>query len=181
MALKSTIYKAALSVADIDHGYYADHALTIACHPSETEERLMVRVLAFALFADERLSFGKGLSSEDEADLWQKDLTDHIERWIALGQPDEKWLRKASHRSDEVVLITYGRSSIVWWQNNERELRKLDKLRVLHLPEDMSQALAARAQRGMRWQCTIQDGNIWMSDEEGAIEIRLDEWKAVAA
>jgi uncharacterized protein YaeQ len=103
MALKSTIYKAELQIADMDRHYYADHALTIARHPSETDERMMVRVAAFALFAQERLEFCKGLSDTDEPDLWQKDLTGAIETWIEVGQPDERRIAKASGRSNEVV------------------------------------------------------------------------------
>ena len=89
MALNSTIYKVELQISDMDRHYYATHALTLARHPSETEERLMVRLLAFALYADERLEFGKGISDEDEPALWRKAYTDEIELWIEVGQPDE--------------------------------------------------------------------------------------------
>ena len=108
MALKSTIYKAELQIANMDRHYYGDHSLTIARHPSETDERMMVRVAAFALFASERLEFCKGLSDTDEPDLWQKDLTGAIETWIEVGQPDERRIAKASGRADEVIVIAYG-------------------------------------------------------------------------
>jgi uncharacterized protein YaeQ len=98
MALKATVVKAELQVSDMDRHYYASHNLTLAQHPSETDERLMVRLLAFALNADERLEFGKGLSSDDEPDLWRRDYTGDIELWIDLGQPDESRIRKASGR-----------------------------------------------------------------------------------
>jgi len=117
MALKSTIFKAELSVADIDRGYYHDHALTIARHPSETDERMMVRLLAFALHADERLAFGRGLSTEDEPDLWQRDLTGAIDRWIDVGLPDERDVRKACGRAREVDVLAYGGRAVeLWWQ-----------------------------------------------------------------
>ena len=117
MALKSTIFKAELSVADIDRGYYGDHALTIARHPSETDERMMVRLLAFALHADDALTFGRGLSSEDEPDLSRRDLTGTIELWIDVGLPDERDLRKACGRSREVHVYAYGgRACALWWE-----------------------------------------------------------------
>jgi hypothetical protein len=104
MALKSTIFKIDLQIADMDRGYYADHALTIARHPSETDERMMARVLAFALFAAEDLSFGNGLSTNDEPDLWRRDLTGEVLLWVDVGQPDEKLIRKACHRARQVVV-----------------------------------------------------------------------------
>jgi uncharacterized protein YaeQ len=116
MALNATIYKAELQVSDMDRHYYATHALTLARHPSETEERLMVRLLAFALYADERLEFGKGLSADDEPDLWRKDYSGDIQQWIELGQPDEARIRKACGRAEQVVVINYGgRAADVWW------------------------------------------------------------------
>ncbi len=139
MALKSTIFKIELQIADMDRGYYADHALTIARHPSENDERMMARVLAFALHAHEALAFGRGLSADDEPDLWRRDLTGAIEQWIDVGQPDERLLRKACNRSQEVVLLTYGRTAEVWWAQNRNALERLANLRVLHLPAEMSQ------------------------------------------
>src|SRR5688572_33449862 len=99
MATGSTIYRADLSIADMDRNYYADHSLTVARHPSETEERLMVRLLAFAVFAAADLEFGRGLSTDDEPDLWRRDLTGLVELWIEVGLPEEKWLRKACGRA----------------------------------------------------------------------------------
>src|ERR1700754_3964462 len=154
MALKSTIFKIDLQIADMDRGYYADHSLTIARHPSENDERMMVRVLAFALHAHEALAFGRALSADDEPDLWRRDLTGAIEQWIDVGQPDERLLRKACNRSQEGVLLTYGRAAEVWWAQNRGALERLANLRVLHLPVEMSQALAELVERSMRLQCT---------------------------
>lgn len=163
MALKSTIFKAELQIADLDRNYYATHALTIARHPSETDERMMVRVLAFMLHADDALGFGKGLSSEDEPDLWRKDLTGEIKLWIDVGLPDEKRVRRACGRSDRVVVLTYGgRVAEMWWQQNQAALRKLDKLSVIDVAADQSQALAALAQRSMTLQCTLQENEVWL-------------------
>lgn len=179
MALKATIYKAELQIADMDRHYYADHALTLARHPSETEERLMLRLLAFALHAHEFLAFGKGISTDDEPDLWQKDLTGAIELWIDLGQPDEKLIRRAAGRAGQVVIYTYGgRSAEIWWGQAAAKLERLDNLRVIHVPPSTSQALAKLAQRNMQLQCTIQDQQVWLGDAEGTVQVELLPFKA---
>jgi uncharacterized protein YaeQ len=165
MALKATIFKADLSIADLDRNHYADYSLTLARHPSETDERMMLRLLAFALHADARLAFGKGLCVDDEPDLWLKDLTGAIELWIDVGLPDEKWLRKACNRARRVVLLSYGGRQVdVWWPRIAPALARLDNLRVLNLAAEASQALAAMAARGMRLQCTLQDGQVFLTD-----------------
>lgn len=163
MALKSTIFKAELQLADLDRNYYQTHTLTIARHPSETDERMMVRVLAFALFADPALAFGKGLSAEDEPDLWRKDLTGAIELWIEVGQPEEKRIRRACGRARQVVVLTYGgRVADMWWQQNKSALQRQDRLTVINLAAEESRALASLAARGMQLQCTLQDGEVWL-------------------
>jgi uncharacterized protein YaeQ len=115
MALKATIFKADVQIADMDRHYYQDHVLTIARHPSETDERMMVRVLAFILHAHEALVFGKGLSADDEPDIWQKDLTGAIKLWIEVGQPDEKRIMKACGRAEKVFIYSYSSNSSIWW------------------------------------------------------------------
>jgi uncharacterized protein YaeQ len=172
MALKATIFKAELSIADMDRAYYADHSLTLARHPSETDERMMARLLAFALYADAGLGFGKGLCVDDEPDLWLKDLTGAIELWIDVGLPDEKWLKKACNRAARVVLLSYGgRQAEVWWAQIETKLARMDNLAVLNLPAEASQALANMAARTMRLQWTVQDGHIFLTD--GAESVHL--------
>jgi uncharacterized protein YaeQ len=163
MALKSTIFKAELQIADLDRNCYQNHALTVARHPSETDERMMVRVLAFAMYADSALAFGKGLSSEDEPDLWRKDLTGVIEQWIEVGLPDEKRIRRACGRARQVVVVTYGgRVADMWWQQNKAALQRQDNLTIINLSPEDSRALAALAARGMQLQCTLQDGEAWL-------------------
>ena len=171
MAIKSTIFKAALQIADMDRHYYADHTLTMARHPSETDERMMVRLLAFALYADEALTFGKGLSSDDEPDLWRKDLTGAIQRWIVVGLPDERAIRKASGRAGQVVVISYGRAADIWWNQVSDKLQRLNNLTVLKILTETTLALAALANRNMQLQCTIQEGHIMLTSEAGMIEI----------
>ncbi|MGB9496230.1 MAG: YaeQ family protein [Azonexus sp.] len=172
MALKSTIHKAELQLADLDRGYFADHALTIARHPSETDERMMVRLLAFALNASPTLAFGRGLSAEDEADLQDLDATGSIERWIDVGLPDEKAIRRACNRSRHVVVLSYGaRAAEVWWEQTAAKVSGQKNLRVISLSPENSQALTALAQRNMRLQCTIQDGIVWLGSDVQHVEI----------
>ena len=175
MALKSTIFKINLNVADMDRGYYADHALTVARHPSETSERMMVRVLAFALHASERLEFGKGISTDDEPALWEHDLTGRITEWIEVGLPDERVIRRACGRADAVHLYAYGggRTVEVWWQQNEALLAKQDQLTVKSVSGPSSKALAAMADRTLNLQCMVQDGEVWMSDDQERLQVEL--------
>ena len=181
MALKSTILKAELSVADIDRGYYRDHALTIARHPSETDERMMVRLLAFALHADEDLAFGRGLSTDDEPDLWQRDLTGSIERWIDVGLPDEREVRRACGRAREVCVLAYGgRAAELWWQGARGKLEQQDRLVVTEVPIEASRALAQLAGRSMRLQVTIQEGHVYVADGATSVAVELRVRKAVS-
>ena len=172
MALKATICKAELRIANMERGYYHDHALTIARHPSETDERMMVRLLAFALNADDTLAFGAGLSADDEPDLWRKDLTGSIKTWIDVGLPDEKRIRKACGRADEVFVYSYGgRAADLWWQQAGEKLAKSNKLTVINLEYSGTQALAKLAARNMQLQITIQDGQVWMADERESVQL----------
>jgi uncharacterized protein YaeQ len=173
MALKSTICKAELGIADIDRGYYRDHALTVARHPSETDERMMVRVLAFALHADDALAFGRGLSADDEPDLSRRDLTGAIEQWIDVGLPDERDVRKACGRAREVSVLAYGGRAVdLWWAGVRETLERQERLVVREVPLDASRALARLAGRSMRLQVTIQDGHVFVTD--GAATIAVD-------
>ena len=178
MATKATVYKAELSVSDMDRHYYATHMLTLAQHPSETDERLMVRLLAFALFADAALQFGRGLSSDDEPDLWRKSLTGEIELWIDLGQPEESRIRRACGRARQVVLLGYsGRSFAIWWEKNKTALARLRNLSVIELPAGCAEALGALIARGMRLQCLIQDGELQLLAESGSMSVTPVTWQ----
>jgi uncharacterized protein YaeQ len=164
MALKSIIYKADIQIADIDRHYYADHSLTLARHPSETDERMMIRLLAFAVSAGEQLEFCKGLSDVDEPDLWQRDLTGRIERWIEVGQPDERRMLKACGRADQVLIIAYGgRATDIWWQQLRGKVERARNLTVWSLTDGVGAALGSLAERTMRLQCTVQDGQVWLA------------------
>lgn len=173
MAAKATILKAELQVTDLDRHYYASHALTLAQHPSETDTRLMARLLAFALHADERLEFGRGLSDEDEPALWRRDYTGTIEQWIELGQPDETRLRKASARAGEVIVVGYGgQAAEAWWKRNAAALGRLRNLTVLELDDAGLAGATALLGRGMRVTAMIQDGELQLMDADRSVSLR---------
>lgn len=174
MALKATIFKAELQIADMDRNYYHDHALTIARHPSETDERMMVRLLAFALHAHEALTFANGMGIDNEPDLWQKDLTGAIDLWIDVGQPDEKRIRKACGRAKQVFIYSYGGKSVSVWREQIRgTYEQLGNLTTINLPAAASQSLAKLVQRSMQLQCTIHDGQVWVADKNNTVLIDL--------
>lgn len=170
MAIKSTIYKIDIQVSDMDRNYYQAHNLTLAKHPSETDERVMVRLIGFAMYANDALIFGKGLSDDEEPDLWQKDLTGAIELWMDVGLPTERDIRKAAGRAKQVVVLLYGgRIADMWWTQNSKTLLKINNLTVINLPD--TKELTSIAQRGLNISCTIQDGQIMVGHDGGSFEI----------
>ena len=180
MALKSTIYKANLSIADIDHSCYEDHALTLARHPSETDERMMIRLLALAINAyklqavcngDGKLAFGAGLSDPDDPDVSLRDFTDQTRLWIEVGQPEDKPLTKACQKADEVYVYCFNHAAEVWWKGIENKLTRLDKLQVWRVPTEGSQALAQLAERSMQLQATVQEGVLTLGDGAQTVDI----------
>jgi uncharacterized protein YaeQ len=174
MALSATIFKCQLSVSDLNRHHYQDYSLTLAQHPSETEMRMMVRILAFAIFAHEQLEFSRGLSNDDEPDLWQKNLTGDIENWIELGQPEEKRIRKASALAKQVVVINYQRNAAdIWWQQNSAKLTRFKNLQVISLSEAAVEQLASLCSRGMQLQVTIEDGTLWVNNGSDNLEVEF--------
>jgi len=182
MAIKATVFKANLQIADMERHYYQDHALTLAQHPSETDERMMVRVLVFALHAQEHLEFGQGMTDDDVADVWRKDLTGAIELWIDVGIPDEKLIRKACGRADQVVVYCYGgRVAEMWFAQNSAQFARQKNLTIINLSQESTQALVKLAQRTMNLQCTIQDGQVWLSDGVASVEVERVVLKAAGS
>jgi len=186
VALKSTIFKANLAIADIDHGYYADHQLTLARHPSETDERMMVRLAALALQAHElqdtcrgdgQLAFGAGLSDPEDPDVSLTDFTGRKRLWIEVGQPEDKPLAKASSKADAVVVYAFAHAAEVWWKGIETKLSRLDRLQVWRIPADEAQALAQLAERSMQLQATVQDGALTLSGANGSAVVEPVRWK----
>jgi uncharacterized protein YaeQ len=178
MALKATIYKADLQIADMDRNYYQEHGLTMARHPSETDERMMIRLLAFALHAGPSLVFTKGLFDTDEPDLWQKDLTGAIDLWIEVGQPDEKRLMKACGRATKVVVYSYSATSHLWYKQIANKLERAKNLTVVNIPAEASEQLERLAKRNMQLQCTIQDGQVWLTDSVDTVLVEREAFKA---
>ncbi len=166
MAIKATIYKANIHIADMDRGHYEELNLTIARHPSETDERMMVRIFVFALHAAEGLKFTEGIAAkEDEPDIWLKNLMGDIDLWIDVGLPDDKKMKKACNRSEKVYVYPYaGRNLQTWWKPIALRLSKQKNLNVVALPQEATKALAKLAQRTMTLHFNVQDGQVWMGD-----------------
>jgi uncharacterized protein YaeQ len=176
MAIKATIYKAQLQLADMDRHVYGDIAVTIARHPSEADERMMIRVLALALgwpadTSSGTLEFAKDMWDPDEPALWHKSFSDEIMHWVEVGQPDEKRLMKASGRARKVTLFAFQNSTPVWWPTVANKLTRAQNLTVWQIPPEQSQALATLAKRTMQLQVSVQDGTAWVNDGEQTIEI----------
>jgi uncharacterized protein YaeQ len=173
MSPKSTVIKAELQLSDMDRHVYGTHVLTVAQHPSETDLRVMVRILAFALHAHERLEFGRGLSNEEEPDLWLRDYTGDVDLWIDLGQPDESRIKKACARARDVVVVNYGgRAADLWWERAAPTLKRLSNLTVIDLPAEGVEALAELHQRAMRLNCMIQDGEVHVMGDAREVTLR---------
>jgi uncharacterized protein YaeQ len=186
MAIKSTIFKANLQMADIDHGYYADHALTLARHPSETDERMMVRLVALAIHAHElndtcngdgTLAFGAGLSDPEDPDVSLTDFTGRKRIWIEVGQPEDKPLSKACSKADTVAVYCFHHAAEVWWKGIANKLTRMDKLQVWRIPTVAAQALISMAERSMQLQATVQEGALTLSSTQGSVVIEPERWK----
>ncbi|MDO9266869.1 MAG: YaeQ family protein [Sulfurimonas sp.] len=176
MAANATIYKASLNIADMDRNYYAEHNFTLAKHPSETDLRLMIKLVAFMLNADEKLLFTKGITQDDEPDLWQKALNGDIKLWIDLGQPDEKRIRKACGRSEKVIIYMYQEgSALAWWKQMQNQLGRFKNLSVVYLNIDGDIELLAH--RTMALQCNISDFELTIIDNENSVVVKEDRWK----
>ena len=181
MAQNATIYKVELSVSDMDRQYYETHKLTVAKHPSETDERLMVRIVAFALNAHEHLEMTKGLSSDDEPDIWQKSLGGELDVWVALGLPSEKVMRQSCSKAAKVIVYPYGgRVAEMWWDKIKNNTTRFDNLQVISFSEPDTAALAKLASRAMKLQVNIQDGDVMVSVDDSVVYITPVEWKSAA-
>ena len=186
MALKSTVFKAGVQLADIDHGCYADHPLTLARHPSETDERMMVRLAALALNAhalqddcggDGQLAFGAGLSDVTDPDVHLTDFTGRKRLWIEVGQPEDKPLAKACGKADRVRVYAFSHAAEVWWKGIEGKLSRLSNLEVFRIPAEASQQLARLAERSMQLQATVQEGVLTLGNSQHTVDVEPIRWK----
>lgn len=181
MAQNATIYKVELSVSDMDRHYYETHKLTVAKHPSETDERLMVRILAFALNAHETLEMTKGISTEGEPDIWQKSLSGEIELWVTLGLPSEKLVRQSCSKADRVSIYPYGgRPADIWWDKIKASTERFDNLAVTCFSERDTATLAKLANRAMKLQVNIQDGDVMVGVGDTIVNLTPLKWKIAA-
>lgn len=172
MALKATIFKADVSISDMDRHYYQDHNLTIARHPSENDQRMMLRLIAFILNAHEQLQFTKGLCDVEEPDLWQKSFADEIELWVELGQPSEQRIKKGTNQSQQMLIYSYQDNSFdEWWKKEQNKLRQKDNLSVYTVPAELADELTAVTERNMQIQATIQDGQLWLTVNNNQLEV----------
>ena len=178
MAQKATIYKVELSISDMDRHYYETHKLTVAKHPSETDERLMIRILAFALNANEQLELTRGLSADDEPDIWIKSLSGELELWVSLGLPSEKVVRQSCGKANEVVVYCYGgRMADIWWDKIKRKTTRFNNLQVINFSEENTLELAKQASRSMRMQVNIQDGDVIVIFNDCIVNVTPVKWK----
>ncbi len=180
MAQKATIYKVELSVSDMDRHYYETHKLTVAKHPSETDERLMVRILAFALNAHEQLEMTKGLSTDDEPDIWRKSLSGELELWVALGLPSEKVVRQSCGKANKVIVYSYGRTAEIWWEKIRNSTTRFDNLQVINFSENNTGELGDLARRTMKLQVNVQDGDVMVSVDENIVYVTPIIWNNAA-
>lgn len=175
MAINSTVNKVSVNISNMDTHYYQSHELTIAQHPSENDFRFMIRLIAFMANAHERLFFTKGLSTDDEPELWQKTLTDEIDLWVDLGQPDEKRIRKACGRSKQVLIYTYHEGkATVWWQQQAQKLARFNNLKVIHIK---AEGVEKMVKKSMSIQCTIQDGEMYLASDECNLSVYLNAYQ----
>ncbi len=178
MALKATIYKATVNVADLDRNQFLDASLTLARHPSETQERMMLRLLAWLKYADERLQFTRGLCADDEPEAWLRNDHLGIDLWIELGCRMSGGLRKPAPRPQKWRCFTYNsRAAQIWWQQNQSKCVQFANLSVWYLDDEQLAKVSAFADRTMTLQATIQDGVIWLSDDKNNLEVNLTAWQ----
>ncbi|WP_440054489.1 YaeQ family protein [Pseudoalteromonas sp. T1lg65] len=173
MALKATIIKANLSLSDMDKHVYQDINLTVAQHPSENDHRLMLRLLAFALQYRDSLKFTKGLCADDEPEAWCIDDIGDITFWLDLGLPDEKRIKKACNKAKQVVLYSYGENTqTMWWQKHQQQLKQYANLTVFSLAFDETSQLALFANKAVNLTITVQDGEVWVSNESTTVHLK---------
>lgn len=174
MALKPTIYKANLQLADSDRHVYESFSLTLAQHPSETLERMVVRLLAFALNASDKLSFTKGLSSAEEPDLWAREDNGTLSLWIEVGQPKPERVKKALGLARQVAVYGFGKALDTWWNLEGKDMPDSERLSLQRFQWADIQSLAANVGRAINWSVTIAGGEVYVDDGVGSHHLVVD-------
>jgi uncharacterized protein YaeQ len=164
MALKPTIYKAQIELADSDRNCFESLSLTLAKHPSETLERMVVRLLAYCLSCTRGLEFTKGISTADEPDLWVHSDTGEIQNWIEVGHPETPRLRKACGRARQVSVYAFAKSTPTWWRLNSEALNALPHFQVWQLDWAEVQAAANLIERTVQLNASIVGGIIYLDN-----------------
>lgn len=178
MALKSTIFKAQVQLSDMDRHVYESLSITVARHPSENDERMMCRLLAYLLNYHERLSFTKGLCVDEEPEIWHLSFSDEIELWIDFGLVDEKRIRKACGRAQKVMVYGYGAGDFDnWWQKTQDKVKRFDNLEIFHIPQAAIGEMVSLVNRSMDLQCTIDNGEVWLTDGTASATAVLQQLK----
>jgi uncharacterized protein YaeQ len=172
VALNSTTYKLHLTISDTDRGVYETVRKTLARHPSETELRLTARILAYGLWWDERLEFGRGLSDVDEPALWRHSLDGQVEHWIDVGRPDADRMIRASRHQPQASVLVYGNAS-VWLDTVVPKVMQVPSLEIAVLPEAETEALGVDLPRTIDWSLMITDGVLYVGDGEVQHELVL--------
>lgn len=173
MALSASIFKTNVQLSDMDRQHYSTYSLTLARHPSETDERMMARLIAFMRYADEGLVFTKGLSDTEEPDIWIKDLTGQTDLWIEVGAPTVKRIVSKSRQAKKIVVFGYGRNAELWWKKSKADLEKVHNLEVVILPPELTESISLHVERSMEWQCLIQDRQMSLIGKDGSFEVDL--------
>ena len=173
MALKPTIFKMNINLSDLNNDIYESLNLTVAQHPSETLERMIARVMAYCLNAQEFLSFTKGLSVADDPDIWAKSLADEFLLWIDVGEPAFERIKKARRRAQAVKVYSFNTKSDVWWQQSQNNFKKLD-VEVYRFAFEQVQVLAKQVKRSMDMSITISADSLYVATESGECEINCE-------
>lgn len=176
MALPSTIYRANIELADIDRAVYETFQTTVARHPSETEERLVARLLALALFSEADLAFTKGLSAADEPDLWVKGPDGRVRLWVEVGLPESERIIKACRHAERVALLASGKALANWDQQHLPKLEGIGNLTVISVDQNFITTLASSLERSINWSLTITEGRLYLMNgdvtNETAIQLK---------
>jgi uncharacterized protein YaeQ len=173
MAQPPTIYRATIRLADIDRNHYEQLQFTVAQHPSETAERLTVRLLAYALCHEDGLAFTRGIGAGDEPDLWRKGADGRVSLWVEVGLPDPERLLRAARHAEKVILFACGNNRWRWEKAHLPRLSAADNLTVYSFEQDFLQQIVGRLQRGIDWSLTVTEGMLYLTVADITLEAPL--------
>lgn len=173
MAIKPTIYKLRMAISDFNRDYYDTVNLTIALHPSEKVERMMARIVAYCLNAQENMTFTKGLSEIEEPDIWVKALDDQISLWIDMGEPAPDRIKKSSRQAALVKVYSFNSKSDTWWEQSKNKVQQYTNVQIYQLDWQQIQTLATFVQRSMDWSLSISGDTVYIAAENEGCEMLI--------